>query len=161
MHWYHQRSRQCDVNDRRSAHPSVHNPSGLSSHKAPQQGRCFSGLNQEMTLVRKIFCCNLCTSWVRHILTCHTISVIIQNTNREYEILDEVIVMCVDAMAFIPVLFFQVLTVHLNNIFVIISQNNSDAVIPPPAPPLKAQISPLVTMFNQDTPKQEPVAGKV
>ncbi|XP_060757720.1 brain-specific angiogenesis inhibitor 1-associated protein 2-like protein 1b [Neoarius graeffei] len=37
------------------------------------------------------------------------------------------------------------------------SRNNSDAMIPPPAPPLKAQTSPLVTMFNQDTPKQENV----
>ncbi|KAB5553899.1 hypothetical protein PHYPO_G00043980 [Pangasianodon hypophthalmus] len=37
------------------------------------------------------------------------------------------------------------------------SRNNSDAVIPPPAPPLKAQTSPLANMFNQDTAKQETV----
>lgn len=83
-----------------------------------------------------------------------------QNVNREYEILDEVIVIRVDATVFIPFLFIQVLIMLLNNTF-IISQNNSDAMIPPPAPPLKAQISPLVTMFNQDTPKQENVTGKV
>lgn len=49
----------------------------------------------------------------------------------------------------------------LNNTRVIISQNNSDAMIPPPAPPLKAQPSPLASMFNQDTAKQETVTGKV
>ncbi|XP_017344514.2 brain-specific angiogenesis inhibitor 1-associated protein 2-like protein 1b isoform X1 [Ictalurus punctatus] len=37
------------------------------------------------------------------------------------------------------------------------SRNNSDAMIPPPAPPLKAQTSPLVSLFNQDTAKQETV----
>ncbi|MCJ8739291.1 hypothetical protein PDJAM_G00045440 [Pangasius djambal] len=37
------------------------------------------------------------------------------------------------------------------------SRNNSDAMIPPPAPPLKAQTSPLANMFNQDTAKQETV----
>ncbi|KAG7334950.1 hypothetical protein KOW79_001546 [Hemibagrus wyckioides] len=37
------------------------------------------------------------------------------------------------------------------------SRTNSEAMIPPPAPPLKAQTSPLVTMFNQDTAKQETV----
>ncbi|TSK77157.1 Brain-specific angiogenesis inhibitor 1-associated protein 2-like protein 1 [Bagarius yarrelli] len=37
------------------------------------------------------------------------------------------------------------------------SRNNSDAMIPPPAPPLKAQTSPLVSIFNQDTAKQETV----
>ncbi|XP_060748841.1 brain-specific angiogenesis inhibitor 1-associated protein 2-like protein 1b isoform X2 [Tachysurus vachellii] len=37
------------------------------------------------------------------------------------------------------------------------SRNNSDAMIPPPAPPLKAQTSPLASMFNQDTAKQETV----
>ncbi|KAK3552660.1 hypothetical protein QTP86_017867 [Hemibagrus guttatus] len=37
------------------------------------------------------------------------------------------------------------------------SRNNSEAMIPPPAPPLKAHTSPLVSMFNQDTVKQETV----
>ncbi|KAI5619244.1 BAI1-associated protein 2-like 1b [Silurus asotus] len=35
------------------------------------------------------------------------------------------------------------------------NRNNSEAMIPPPAPALKAQTSPLVNMFNHDTPKQE------
>lgn len=83
------------------------------------------------------------------------------NTNTEYEILDEVIVIGVNATAFIPVLFIQLLSMLLNTNFVIISQNNSDAMIPPPAPPLKAQTSPLVSLFNQDTAKQETVTGKV
>ncbi|KAM9457285.1 brain-specific angiogenesis inhibitor 1-associated protein 2-like protein 1b isoform 2-T2 [Clarias gariepinus] len=39
------------------------------------------------------------------------------------------------------------------------SRNNSDALVPPPAPPLKAQISPLVSMFNQDTAKQDTVTN--
>uniref|UniRef100_A0A3B4CH38 BAR/IMD domain-containing adapter protein 2-like 1 n=1 Tax=Pygocentrus nattereri TaxID=42514 RepID=A0A3B4CH38_PYGNA len=41
------------------------------------------------------------------------------------------------------------------------SRNNSEAVIPPPAPLGKAQTSPLAKMFTPDTPKQESVPGKV
>ncbi|XP_017540447.1 brain-specific angiogenesis inhibitor 1-associated protein 2-like protein 1b [Pygocentrus nattereri] len=37
------------------------------------------------------------------------------------------------------------------------SRNNSEAVIPPPAPLGKAQTSPLAKMFTPDTPKQESV----
>ncbi|XP_036446159.1 brain-specific angiogenesis inhibitor 1-associated protein 2-like protein 1b [Colossoma macropomum] len=38
------------------------------------------------------------------------------------------------------------------------SRNNSEAVIPPPAPLGKAQTSPLASMFPPDTPKQESVS---
>ncbi|XP_026853764.2 brain-specific angiogenesis inhibitor 1-associated protein 2-like protein 1b [Electrophorus electricus] len=37
------------------------------------------------------------------------------------------------------------------------SRNNSEAIITPPAPPLKAQTSPLVNMFAKETPKPEHV----
>lgn len=39
------------------------------------------------------------------------------NTNTEYEILDEVIVICVNATAFIPILFIQLISMLLNTTF--------------------------------------------
>ncbi|KAG7491809.1 hypothetical protein MATL_G00008070 [Megalops atlanticus] len=41
------------------------------------------------------------------------------------------------------------------------NRNNLDTMIPPPAPPLKAQTSPLANMFTQDTPKAPSTADRI
>ncbi|XP_064178974.1 brain-specific angiogenesis inhibitor 1-associated protein 2-like protein 1a isoform X2 [Anguilla rostrata] len=41
------------------------------------------------------------------------------------------------------------------------NRKNMDMVVPPPAPPLKAQTSPLANMFTQDTPKTAIMAERI
>ncbi|KAJ8413690.1 hypothetical protein AAFF_G00081970 [Aldrovandia affinis] len=41
------------------------------------------------------------------------------------------------------------------------NRNNLDMMIPPPAPPLKAQTSPLANMFTQDTPRTPITADRI
>lgn len=40
-------------------------------------------------------------------------------------------------------------------------QNNTDTLIPPPAPTLKAQTSPLANMFHHDEPKAPVTAERI
>lgn len=44
----------------------------------------------------------------------------------------------------------DLITYHLHSCSLLCAQNNGESLVPPPAPPLKAQISPLANMFNPE-----------
>lgn len=60
-------------------------------------------------------------------------------------------------------------SVSVNMVYIIIGLwsyfQNSHSMVPPPAPPLKAQTSPLANMFSQELPRSplspEPYSGKI